>query len=226
MPAVVGGVVTTDGTVLTQAGNVLAGASFVSIGATPALTGNLRLPNVSAISFRSGAADLPLIATTSAAIQIGNQTSIGSCETYANFVRLWGSSATDIYNTSGAGFALHITAATFEVGQPIIGGNSTPYGVHGHISFSAAGAVASISVTAAQCAMSSQVFTGARTAIADMVYPAATDATAYYKWVQNSTTGGFSITIKNGALPTGVVLSGGGTPHLCLFNSAGVTQLI
>ena len=215
VPGVATGVVTTDGTVLNQASNVLAGASYISVGATPALSGNIRLPNVGTVSFRSGAADLPLIATTGAAIQIGNQTSIGACETYANAVRLWGTTATDIYNTSGSGFALHITSATFETGQPIVGGNSTPYGVHGKTTVATAPPFA---LVAADYAMDAIMLSSAT--VGTVTFPApGTDAKAYYKTVINPAGGGLkTLSTGAGSSPT---LSASTTGRY-LFDLAGV----
>jgi hypothetical protein len=279
--------------------NVKAGAGFLSIGATPATAGDVRLSSTAQVSAWSGAAsqtvlqangttlnigqdnagttqfatlqafpssafNLGIGATTYASltsgvvnarvpiacgtgtvasagdIRLGNTGAIQFDRTGSNINGLWmdtgtslavgNGNATNVTIYSGGGIIIGSGGATtIQMGVPIVGltAFSSPYGVHGHVSIAFPGATLTRTTTAAEYALSSQVFTGARTAASLVTYPApASDAAAYYKWVQNSTTGGFNLTITTGAGAT-VALGAGGAPHLLRFDvSVGVTQLI
>jgi hypothetical protein len=244
------GVVTSSGTALQQASGVLAGANFISIssgGAPPATSALLRASNgpaggiLSARNF-AGTQDLAIInVDASNNIVFGDTTSngngaslhgggngIGTVDGYhVTLDALNAAGHADI--TAGGVRGIRVTQSSTAMGLPAIGDSlvSSPYGVHGHVSIAFAGATATRTMTAAEYALSSQVFTGARTAAFTATYPApASDAAAYYKWVQNSTTGGFNATISTGAGAT-VALGAGGVPRLLRFDvSVGVTQLI
>lgn len=77
---------------------------------------------------------------------------------------------------------------------------------------------ADITLTATQAAGAYLVFTGANTAIRTVTLPSATDATAYMRWIVNTTTGGFAISVKpaggtsvsvaNGAIKSVAIVGG------------------
>ena len=146
-----GQVQTSDGAcAFTAPANVLAGASYVSIGASPALSGAVRLANAGQIVGRNvgGTADVPLLYVDSS-----NDVWLGDAA--AANIRTRATSGFNVYLDSYGGFVFKIDSTNTYNALPIIG-NSTPYGVHGAVLISM-GAV-SVTVTAAQYALDFLIF--------------------------------------------------------------------
>ncbi len=80
-----------------------------------------------------------------------------------------------------------------------------------------------VTLTASQAASQVLVLTGANTAVRTVSYPDATDATAYVRWVANTTSGGFSVTVKT--VSGGVASVPNGTTKAILMSNAATSVL-
>jgi hypothetical protein len=104
---------------------------FAALGAIPATTGNLRLPNVSSALFRDGSniSDLPLWNTSGASVTLGHQTTVGGYNIFANTVQLWGTASAGIVNTDGSGYAFYVDSSMVHMGRSLAGyaGGTVPF---------------------------------------------------------------------------------------------------
>lgn len=208
---------------------VLAGTDFISIAATPATTGNLRVPNVSAARFRNAAntQDYGLLETDGTdSLWIGtNKTFTATSQVATTY--LWAVSSGNVQIGVGtSGFAtLYADATQVLVAQPMLGyaGLSSQWGAVDGISRITV-AAANITLTAPQYSRQIQKFTGAPAATRTITYPLpATDDQCYTRliWSQQTVS---SITITNGGGLT-VLLAANGTPKRLLFMQEGVVVL-
>ncbi len=130
-----GQVQTSDGAGgFTAPANVLAGSGFVSAGATPATTGALRLANgagASAINARNGLnnADITMCELTSGNLAtFGGDINLTKVSTSAYILAL----SSVIFNIS-SGERLSIDASFIYASRAIIGGATSPFGMHGTV---------------------------------------------------------------------------------------------
>lgn len=210
--------------------NVLAGANFLSIGATPSASGLIRVPySVSAVVMAQrdnvNGADWPIITTTSAATIFGDTTNNQNTYLRGFQLQIIANSSGDIDMFTGANFGLHVTPTSLAAAQPIIGDSraTAPYGVHAV----QAQAMADANQTASATVYSAGTIktTGAITANRTLTVPAAsaTDSLGYYKFICNTCTGAFGIIISTGAGTTVTIANG--KSACVLIDSRGVTRL-
>lgn len=212
----------------TLTSKTISGAVYVSIGTNPAASGGIRLPNGDGVYVRNAAnsADLPIgIIDSSNNLLLGNQTAIQA-------TRLWGAASVGMSTGSDTSYALLDAAgatltlfnAKLVIGKAIIGDSaqSSPYGINGV----AAQAMADANQTAAAAVycLGTIKTTGAITANRTLTLPAATDALAYTKWINNTCTGAFGIVISAAGAGTTITVANARSA-LVLIDSRGVTRL-
>lgn len=107
----------------TLTNKTISGATYVSIGATPAASGDLRLNASGTINVRKAdnSADLPFLTVASNAYTIGNASTIVGLSLRANDVTLFGTSSVSVFNTTGSGYAFRVQPSQVGFGQPISG---------------------------------------------------------------------------------------------------------
>ncbi len=203
--------------------NVLAGAGYISVGATPATFGSFR--------FRNGATfGIASKNTAATDVNIAHVTASDGCEVwgttaaYGHLILNIGSGAL-ILMTSAAVNALTVSAANVMPGVPIVGYTpaSSPYGAHGGVLFAFA-SDADYTVTAAQYSLDYLHFTsGSWTTGRTITLPApATKAVGYYKTIRNATL--YTMTVSTGVGGTASLTTG---QTKCLwFDDTGVVSAI
>lgn len=217
VPATANGVVTSSGSVLQQAANVLAGSGFISIGATPSATGDVRMQGVSAIkAIRAGTDYNVLNISLGSFIDIGD--SAGS-----EFISARPGAGGIFRVLSGAAAfeAFTVTETQVQAGYPIVGtiNNTSPYSVHAKTTVATAG---THTMTATEYSPDAIMFSASTGGTYTFPLPA-TDAGAYYKTIIY--TGNSSAVITNGGGAPKNVTVGPGTTMRCLFDTAGVHPL-
>lgn len=203
----------------------------VSLGATPATTGTIRLPNTGAIYMRNAAnsANLAIIQGVS-----NDSVYIGSESGGTDNVISW--AAGQVIARADGGFSVgdtagnykfHVDANNLHSVVPIIGGDNSiivnsPYGVHGV----GTQAMADADQTPAGTIYKYNTIktTGAITANRNLVLPAATDTAGYTKVINNICTGAFSVVVGDGGAGTTVTVNNGFTATV-LFDSRGATSV-
>jgi hypothetical protein len=201
--------------------NVIAGTSgggFVSIGATPAGTGNLRLPNAAGVSARNSgnSADYSLLV-----LDASNYVTVGDAAGGSYYQSQQGGNDTIIAQTSN-GIVIRIVSALINVNLPICGGANA----YGAVDGQAVVAVSTTNITlsAAQYSRRTQKYTGAPAAARTITYPAPSDDDHSYEkivWCQQ-TVSSLVISTGTGTTVTIVVSS---APHVLWFSPAGVVQI-
>lgn len=213
--------------------NVLAGTDFVSLGASPALAGNIRLPNAGVInSLRAaGGVDIPLLHTdASDVVWLGDTTVTTTLVIGSSGYARVRSYAMSIQDAAGSVDRLLVTSSTVESAYPVIGGNSTPYGVHGKVKITLSG---NHTLSAAEYAMDTIELNGSLATSPVITVPAATDAKKYKKsfranWTNTSTATVATITtgVGNTATLTFGGLGGGQASQADFeVNADGVTKV-
>ena len=195
----------------TAPANVLAGAGYVSVGASPAASGMLRVPNnVDVITSKTvGGVDVGLLGHSS-----GNALYVGAANagaTHVDNLYLYPNTGGQLL-TTGAGVILDWSGTNLSSAVPIVG-FSQPWGVHGKIADATVGA---FTVTAATYNYDAIQLTGGTAAT--VTFPSATDAAAYYKTIIN--TSGVTKTLSNGGATTVAITTGNVGRYL--FDAAGV----
>jgi len=211
VPATAGGVVTSSGTALQQASNVLAGTNFVSVGAAPALNGAYRLSNAGKVTWRNqgGTADY-----CGAMVDTSNNLYIGSNDADAEKVSVVIlNGASGAYLKAAGAYQIVLDGTNINAYVPIVGGGTSPYGVHGKVTDATAG---TFTLTAASYKYDAIQLTGATAGT--VTFPASTDATAYSKTIIN--TSGVVKTLSNGGATT-LIFNTGNIARV-LFDTAGV----
>jgi hypothetical protein len=206
---------------LGAASNVIGGASYLSIGATPATTGSIRLPNTKNITVRdaANANDITIAELTAAnSLWLGIDSGATSAKT-ANHIYMYAQN--NIYLGSNGGQKLTVGSSTIKIVNPIIG-DGTAFGLHGIAT--QAMADANQTVSAAAYAYGSIKTTGALTANRNLILPAVSDVSGYTKIINNTCTGSFSIIVGDGGAGTTVSVANGTTVTI-LFDSRGATQV-
>lgn len=205
---------------------VLTGGTFVSLGATPATAGTVRLPSAGTVLFRNAAdsADISALATNSS-----NNVYVG---TDAAFTAANQAASVKVYCTTGGNLALGVAGTTYqwisagynEMWKPVIGSvaGTSPYAVHGV--GTQAMADGNVTVAAAVYCFNAIKTTGAITADRTLVLPAATDAAAYTKIINNTCTGAFGVIVKDSGAGTTVTVANGKSAMI-LMDSRGATRL-
>ena len=210
VPATVNGVVTSSGTVLQTATNVLAGANFVSIGGTPAAAGLIRVPNnagaMMSVRDNTNATDWNLLKSSSVAGFVwGDPNANQSLVSFT--LQLTAVSGQSIDTAVGANFVLLLTGTSIQVSQPIIGDTrgASPYGVHGGVAVSVTATPQAL--TAAQYAYDMiKLSTSTGAAFTVTTLAPASLAAGYYKTYWN--TSAFAATISVGVGTTRTVIAG------------------
>ncbi len=201
--------------------NVLAGASFVSIGATPATSGALRIPNAAFVSARNAgnSADVPLVS-----IDASNYVTVGNPVGNAYFQNQHGGNDTILSQTSN-GIVMRITAGVIGFSLPVCGGSAAVGAVDG--SAAVAVAAANITLNVAQYSRALQWFTGAPAAQRIITYPlpASDDASYSKRVIVDTTVSGLRFT--NGGGTTVDIGAGTGTSFAreLWFSPSGVALL-
>jgi hypothetical protein len=207
---------------LSGATNVSAGSSFVTIGATPASVGAVRLANAGEINALNvgGGADITIATVTS-----NNRLFLGVDASF-------GKTATDVYvfpsNSISLGVAggnyIDFVGGALNLYKPVVGatGGNSPYGVHGI----GTQAMADANQTPAASVYSYGAIktTGALTANRNLVLPTVTDAGAYPKWINNTCTGAFSIVVQCSG-PASTVSIANGKSAWIFFDSRGAIRM-
>lgn len=219
--------VTKKATVAVLQTAALTGGTFISLGATPASAGAVRLSNAMSIRVRNSAnsADLSAVETTGAdVLGIGTDLSFTAAKQFSSI---------NVYCTTSGSVALGVAATTYqyvtgganEMWKPVTGSSvgSSPYGVHG-VGAQAITDGADTTAAAAVYRYYTIKTTGAITADRNLILPAATDAAAYTKVINNTCTGAYSVIVKDGGAGTTVTV-GNGKSAMVLFDSRGVTRL-
>jgi hypothetical protein len=198
--------------------NVRAGSGFLSVGASPAASGSLRIRGgvgfgLNALS--SGSVDL-VVAEVNASDGLsiwGTSASYGNCD-----INIGGGAAVRMQSASVS--ALSVSATQIKHGPPRIGWD-TVYGSDG---------IGTQAMADANQTPASTVFclgailtTGAITANRTLTLPTATDAGAYQKTIVNACTGAFNIVVSTGAGTT--VTVGNGKTAIVLIDSTGVRRV-
>lgn len=192
---------------------VLAGASFISIGATPSTTGALRLPNNVAISARDigNTGDISLLF-----LDTSNYVTLGTSTVY--IANQAGGNDTLIRQTAGQVF--RIVSSLTNITHPICGGPSANAALDGQAIIAVA--ASNITLSAAQYSRMIQKFTGTPAATRTITYPhPASDDASYIKiiWPQQTVSG---LVISTGTGTTVSLTTVNNVPHLLLFTPAGV----
>jgi hypothetical protein len=210
-----------------------------SLGTTPALSGNLALPNASAVNGRNAAntADVSMLSLDAA-----NRASLGGVPGVGDYLYVTpgggdmgmavsgqavlnvGSGQPIVFQSAGTTY-MQIDQNALNLRSPIVNTIGFPIFVNGFSAPSIPGAAATLTLATADIGVSTNQFVGARTAAITVTFPAATNASAYFKWVQNSTTGGFTVTLTMGFGAT-QALGSGGTMHLYRFDASGISLLL
>ncbi len=220
VPATANGVVTSSGTVLQQAANVLAGSGYISIGATPADAGAIRLPYAStAIMIRNtgGTANQTVMVIAGGITYFGCNASFGELISGINMY----ASTSIAMGTGGGTTYLYLAGSVVEAWKPIVGSSigSSPHGVHGGMSHTFA-SDANYTVTAAQYLNQRLAFvTGSWTTGHSVILPHPTLATAYGKTIFNNTSQ--TITVSTGTGTTKTLAAG--LAQDFWFDNGGVT---
>lgn len=205
--------------------NVLTGSGFISIGASPAATGGLRLASATGIYFRNAAngADFALIRSDGTdRILVGGSTSVNGLTVQVGSNILLQGTQLRIEDQTGATDWLVVDSTGIQAYVPILGGANAYGAVDGNVPIAVS--TANITLTAAQYSRRTQKFTGAPAATRTITYPLpATDDTCYEKIVWGQTTG-FGLTITNGGGLT-VSIAVGDTPHVLWFHQGGVSKI-
>lgn len=186
------------------ADTVKAGTGYISIGATPAAAGTVRLPSAGIVAGRNlaNSADVMLCQLSGDNVYVGGDSGLGR---QAGITLILGGSVRVV---AGSATSMEWDSNNTLAVKPIIGyeGLGSPYGVHGAVSHTFA-ADADYTVTAAQYRFQKIYFeTGSLASNKAVFLPApATLAEGYSKFIKNNT--GFTLTItKVGGAGTTVAL--------------------
>ncbi len=197
----------------------------IAIGSTPATTGDLRLSLGSSIYIRNNtnAGDIKVFHRNGAIDELvfGDRTSV----TQGNIIaEIPTGQVFRVQSQIADNFIFSATNTNVLAGMPIIGDvlQPSPYGVHGV--GTQAMLNANQTVAAAIYCFNTIKTTGALTFNRNLILPAATDAAAYTKIINNTCTGVFSVVVGDGGAGTTVPLVSGSTATI-LFDSRGATQV-
>lgn len=188
----------------TASGPSFAASSFLSVGATPATTGAVRLANGSIIKARDvGNTNDRVICDVTSSNEIFIGTDSGFTATQWGTMRIAAGSpiiiGTTVYQN------LHVDSAALKTLYPIIGysGDNSPYSVHGGVAHTFA-ADTNYTVTAAQFALDRLRFnTGSWTTGRTVTLPhPASVAVGYYKTIFNNTTQTITVSTGTGTTKT------------------------
>lgn len=221
IPTTVNGVVTSTGSALQQASNVLAGSGYLSLGAAPATTGAMRLANLTEVYFRDNANTSDVVAFS---FDTSNELNVGI---NAAFTTTSQPITTNLFAGGavclGIGTATHfyIQSGVIQSRYPLVGwaAGSSPYGVHGMAVKAMAGSTSTL--TAAEYSYYTCKVTGTGTNV--IKYPAVTDATAYTKYVWNAGSGTLAVQDTNSVAAAATLAAGQGA--VFQFSNAAVKQL-
>jgi len=221
------GVVTSSGTALQQASNVLAGASFLSIGATPATTGHLRLPSVGSIKMENAGGTAPLcLAETDASDNLWFGLNSSGLQP-VNHIFCYVATSHDVAlgNAGAAKFAVRGATGFTESTYPITGGSgfatASVYGAHGMTVHAQSGAGATDTLSNAEYKNYTIKVTGTGSNIIKL--PAATDATGYTKYIWNAGSGTLAVQDVNAVAAAATLAAGTGA--VFQFATSAVKQL-
>jgi hypothetical protein len=187
--------------------NVLAGSGYISVAATPATAGALRVGSTGGLRSRNAAntQDLYVVSTDAADnLYIGTGSSFTGATQCGN-LNIYG--AGNVYSGVGGSTYTALSAGNVENWKPIIGSGtgSSPYGVHGGVAVSVTAATQAL--TAAQYAYDMIKLSTTTGAAFTVTAPApASIAAGYYKHYWN--TSAFTATISTGAGTTRALASG------------------
>jgi hypothetical protein len=222
VPATVNGVVTTDGSKLQQATNVLAGSGFISIGASPPAAGYLRLSGATStdlMRFKYSGTDYNLLSLSAGAVLFYGSTSF---DAQIDAYGLTLNAASGNLNLYAVGSLIALgTSGDWQIGKPQVGLNSAWGSVNGV--GTQAMADANQTPAAAVYKNTAIATTGALTANRNLVLPDATDAQGYPKWINNQCTGAFGVVCKTSAGTTVTVANG--KSAWVWFDSRGATRM-
>lgn len=194
---------------------------YVSIGASSAATGSVRLPNNSPIYSRNAAnsADLPVCSTTAGDNVVIGGTGVAGVSILANGGGLEAASGHALLAVGG--FYKFICYSGFTLNASPILGSSTPYGAHGRETQ----AMADANQTLAAAVYSRHIIrtTGALTVTrtASMPHPTSENESYTKAWVNDCT--GSALTVSTGTGTTYTFTSSGAA--LLAFTPSGVQQI-
>jgi len=193
--------------------NVLSISDALSLGSSTATTGHIRLPNAAGIYARNSGDS-----TNNLTIQGGDNVIIGDA-TNNSYVAL--RSSTSIYSQIGGSDKFVVNSGTTTSASPIIG-EASQYGLHGV----GVQAMADANQTPASSVYQYNTIatTGALTANKNLTLPAATDAAAYTKIIDNRCTGAFSVVVKDSGAGTTVTVANASIVTV-LMDSRGATKV-
>jgi hypothetical protein len=205
--------------------DVLAGAGFVSFGASPAATGAIRLSQEGKIvQANSGGVDKVVAHASNNSLYLGADNNQGGQFSTINLYSIssgyFGTGSTTSFGWDTSGLFTFGTFG-FRSAGPITG-NASPYGQDGI--GTQAMADANQTPAAAVYAYGAIKTTGALTANRDLTLPTVTDATAYSKWINNTCTGAFSIVLKCVGPGSTVTIANGKSAWI-MFDSRGPIRM-
>jgi hypothetical protein len=220
--------------------NVRGGAGFISVGASPvAAAGAMRFPSQTAtlMAFRDGGntADFSIIKCTPTTLTFGDTgaafggttldaSSNGTATVHGYNISLSAANAVGIDMGAGGNYGLNVSSTVIGAALPVIGyaAASSPYAVHG--TGSQAMADANQAPSASVYCFNTIKTTGALTANRNLTLPAATDAAAYTKIINNTCSGAFGVVVKDSGAGTTITVANGKTA-IILMDSRGATRM-
>ncbi len=194
------------------------GAQNVSVGATPATAGDIRLKSAVSVQGRNNAngANLTVLQTNASdELYIGCNTSFASNYTYTYL-----SPVTAGYLYAGSTPALIWSATNISAALPIVG-YSTPYSVNGMF-LKTMTAAQSYDLTGGE--YSNTIFRIVSNGANVLRFPPATDAAAYTKFIWNASGGG-TISVRDTNAVSAMATLSSGTGAWFLFSDASVKQI-